>query len=73
MFDDRDAISGPPLSQSIRLNVPKKTKLYVDQTMRERENAVGMYSHAKHMPLHSYHHFNGLCCISLKRYLLTVV
>lgn len=53
MFDDRDAISGPPLAQSIRLNVPKKTKLYVDQTMRERENAVGMYSHSKHIPLHS--------------------
>lgn len=40
VFDDKDS-SGPPTAQSIRLNVPKKTKLYVDQTLRERENAVG--------------------------------
>ncbi|KAM4623579.1 BBSome complex member BBS1 isoform 2-T2 [Polymixia lowei] len=43
VFDDRDNAPGPPLAQSIRLNVPKKTKLYVDQTMRERENAVAMH------------------------------
>uniref|UniRef100_A0A8C9VZM2 BBSome complex member BBS1 n=1 Tax=Scleropages formosus TaxID=113540 RepID=A0A8C9VZM2_SCLFO len=43
VFDDRDTAPGPPLAQSIRLNVPKKTKLYVDQTMRERENAVAMH------------------------------
>lgn len=54
MFEDRDAITGPPVAQSIRLNVPKKTKLYVDQTLRERENAVGMYSHLKLTHLHGY-------------------
>ncbi|KAJ7996328.1 hypothetical protein DPEC_G00235950 [Dallia pectoralis] len=43
VFDDRDSAPGPPLAQSIRLNVPKKTKLYVDQTMRERENSVAMH------------------------------
>uniref|UniRef100_A0A8C7SDW7 Bardet-Biedl syndrome 1 n=1 Tax=Oncorhynchus mykiss TaxID=8022 RepID=A0A8C7SDW7_ONCMY len=43
VFDDRDSAPGPPLAQSIRLNIPKKTKLYVDQTMRERENAVAMH------------------------------
>uniref|UniRef100_A0AAY4A2H3 BBSome complex member BBS1 n=1 Tax=Denticeps clupeoides TaxID=299321 RepID=A0AAY4A2H3_9TELE len=43
VFDERDTAPGPPLAQSIRLNVPKKTKLYVDQTMRERENAVAMH------------------------------
>ncbi|KAJ8265989.1 hypothetical protein GJAV_G00123850 [Gymnothorax javanicus] len=43
VFEDRDMTPGPPLAQSIRLNVPKKTKLYVDQTMRERENAVAMH------------------------------
>lgn len=42
-FDDRDSAPGPPLAQSIRLNVPKKTKLYVDQTLRERENGVEMH------------------------------
>ncbi|KAM3592354.1 uncharacterized protein V6R79_017100 [Siganus canaliculatus] len=42
-FDDRDSAPGPPLAQSIRLNVPKKTKLYVDQTLRERENGLAMH------------------------------
>ncbi|KAF1375333.1 hypothetical protein PFLUV_G00218710 [Perca fluviatilis] len=42
-FEDRDSAPGPPLAQSVRLNVPKKTKLYVDQTLRERENAVAMH------------------------------
>ncbi|XP_071370814.1 Bardet-Biedl syndrome 1 protein [Centroberyx affinis] len=42
-FDDRDAAPGPPLAQSVRLNVPKKTKLYVDQTLRERESGVAMH------------------------------
>nr|XP_046232602.1 Bardet-Biedl syndrome 1 protein [Scatophagus argus] len=42
-FDDRDSTPGPPLAQSIRLNVPKKTKLYVDQTLRERENGAAMH------------------------------
>uniref|UniRef100_UPI003AAC6C9F Bardet-Biedl syndrome 1 protein n=1 Tax=Centroberyx gerrardi TaxID=166262 RepID=UPI003AAC6C9F len=42
-FDDRDSAPGPPPAQSVRLNVPKKTKLYVDQTLRERENGVAMH------------------------------
>ncbi|XP_030610291.1 BBSome complex member BBS1 isoform X1 [Archocentrus centrarchus] len=42
-FDDRDGTPGPPLAQSVRLNVPKKTKLYVDQTLRERENGLTMH------------------------------
>ncbi|XP_075891266.1 BBSome complex member BBS1 [Nelusetta ayraudi] len=42
-FEDRDNTPGPPLAQSVRLNVPKKTKLYVDQTLRERENGVTMH------------------------------
>lgn len=25
-----------------KLQIPKKTKLFVDQTMRERENSIGM-------------------------------
>ncbi|KAM4524562.1 BBSome complex member BBS1 [Odontesthes bonariensis] len=43
VFDDRDCAPGPPLAQSVRLNVPKKTKLYVDQTLRERENGLAMH------------------------------
>ncbi|CAJ0950393.1 unnamed protein product [Ranitomeya imitator] len=42
-FEDKDTTPGPPTGQSIKLNVPKKTKLYVDQTLRERENAVAMH------------------------------
>lgn len=43
VFDERDGTPGPPQAQSVRLNVPKKTKLYVDQTLRERENATAMH------------------------------
>ncbi|KAM9302244.1 BBSome complex member BBS1 [Gastrophryne carolinensis] len=42
-FEDKDTSAGPPTGQSIKLHVPKKTKLYVDQTLRERENAVAMH------------------------------
>ena len=42
-FEEKDLSGGPPAAQNTRLNVPKKTKLFVDQTMRERENAVSMY------------------------------
>ena len=31
---------GPPPEQDIPLDVPKKTKLYVEQTSREREQAI---------------------------------
>ncbi len=40
-FEDKDAIKGALEAQNKKLNVPKKTKLFVDQTLRERENAVG--------------------------------
>ena len=40
-FEERDLAAGPPAAQNVKLNVPKKTKLFVDQTLRERENAVG--------------------------------
>ena len=39
-FEEKDLSGGPPIAQNIKLNVPKKTKLFVDQTLRERENAV---------------------------------
>jgi len=34
---------GPPPEQDIPLDVPKKTKLYVEQTNREREQAIDMH------------------------------
>jgi Bardet-Biedl syndrome 1 protein len=42
-FEERDLSVGPPAAQNIKLNVPKKTKLFVDQTLRERENAVSKW------------------------------
>ena len=35
---------GPPAEQDIPLNIPKKTKLFVELTQRERENAVWMHN-----------------------------
>eukprot|EP00735_Rhodelphis_limneticus_P001522 TRINITY_DN12154_c0_g1::TRINITY_DN12154_c0_g1_i1::g.26505::m.26505 TRINITY_DN12154_c0_g1::TRINITY_DN12154_c0_g1_i1::g.26505 ORF type:complete len:585 (-),score=107.23,sp/Q3V3N7/BBS1_MOUSE/40.00/1e-141,BBS1/PF14779.1/2.4e-77,BBS2_Mid/PF14783.1/4,BBS2_Mid/PF14783.1/91,BBS2_Mid/PF14783.1/2.8e+02,BBS2_Mid/PF14783.1/3.9,PHTB1_N/PF14727.1/1.2e+03,PHTB1_N/PF14727.1/1.6e+02,PHTB1_N/PF14727.1/3.2 TRINITY_DN12154_c0_g1_i1:527-2281(-) len=35
--------TGPPPEQDIPLNVPKKTKLYVEQTQREREEGIEMH------------------------------
>merc|ERR1719335_1244667 len=34
---------GPPAEQDVPLDVPKKTKLYVEQTSREREQAIDMH------------------------------
>ena len=40
-FEDKDIIqSGPPSGQALKLDVPKKTKLFVDQTIREREHGT---------------------------------
>eukprot|EP00743_Colponemidia_sp_Colp-15_P001285 GILK01001408.1.p1 GENE.GILK01001408.1~~GILK01001408.1.p1 ORF type:complete len:595 (-),score=104.03 GILK01001408.1:1181-2929(-) len=35
--------AGPPPEQDVPLNIPKKTKLYVEQTQREREQAADMH------------------------------
>lgn len=35
--------SGPPPEQDMPLPVPKKTRLYVEQSQRERESAVEMH------------------------------
>eukprot|EP00947_MAST-08B_sp_MAST-8B-sp1_P003262 g3262.t1 len=36
-------VAGPPPEQDVPLNVPKKTKLYVEQTQRERDQATEMH------------------------------
>jgi hypothetical protein len=38
-----DGPPGPPPEQDIPLNVPKKTKLYVEQTQRKRDQATEMH------------------------------
>ena len=41
-FDDKDIqTGGPPAGQNHKLDVPKKTKLFIDQTLREREHGTG--------------------------------
>ncbi|XP_041469808.1 Bardet-Biedl syndrome 1 protein-like [Lytechinus variegatus] len=47
-FEDKDMVRGPPASQQQKLNVPKKTKVFVDQTMREREHGVSMHRMFQH-------------------------
>lgn len=40
---DAPGASGPPPEQDVPLAVPKKTRLYVEQTARERDQAVAMH------------------------------
>ena len=42
-FEENDTLHGPPKEQQVKIDVPKRTKLYVDQTLREREQAEAMY------------------------------
>jgi Bardet-Biedl syndrome 1 protein len=45
--------------QVAKLNVPKKTKLFVDQTLRERDNSVLMhrvFQHDLYQVSFSHHH-----------------
>ncbi|XP_071492569.1 BBSome complex member BBS1-like [Diadema antillarum] len=48
LFEDKDVLRGPPASQQQKLNVPKKTKVFVDQTMREREHGISMHRMFQH-------------------------
>ncbi len=42
VLDDKDTQQhGPPKAQAMKLNLPKKTKVIVDQTVREREQFAG--------------------------------
>ena len=40
-FDQKSSVGGPPAAQNVKLDVPKKTKLFLDQTVRERESGSG--------------------------------
>jgi len=42
-LDVSSTTPGPPPEQDIPLDVPKKTKLYVEQTSRERDQAIDMH------------------------------
>ncbi|MEJ1273543.1 dipeptidylpeptidase 3 [Cricetulus griseus] len=43
VFVEGTGETGPPLAQTTKLNVPRKTRLYVDQTLREREAGTAMH------------------------------
>lgn len=42
-FEPTSGSAGPPPEQDVPLSIPKKTKLYVEQTQREREQATEMH------------------------------
>jgi len=42
-FDEKSLTVGAPMGQMQKLNIPKKTKVFVDQTLREREEAGRMH------------------------------
>lgn len=43
LLEIKEPSPGPPKTQMAKLNVPKKTKVFVDQTIRERESAIGKH------------------------------
>ncbi|XP_037076017.1 LOW QUALITY PROTEIN: Bardet-Biedl syndrome 1 protein homolog [Pollicipes pollicipes] len=42
-FEPQEPAGALPGARELKLNIPKKTKLFVDQTMRERENSQSMH------------------------------
>ena len=40
-FEVKDMTPGPPGTQLEKLNIPKRTKVYVDQMAREKESGTG--------------------------------
>ncbi|PAA49857.1 hypothetical protein BOX15_Mlig015041g1, partial [Macrostomum lignano] len=46
--DGAGGVGGPPAKQFSRLPLPKKTRLFVDQTLRERDCAVSMHRQFLH-------------------------
>nr|XP_055170747.1 Bardet-Biedl syndrome 1 protein isoform X2 [Nyctereutes procyonoides] len=43
VFVEARGEAGPPPAQAMKLSVPRKTRLYVDQTLREREAGTAMH------------------------------
>uniref|UniRef100_A0A7N5JL06 BBSome complex member BBS1 n=1 Tax=Ailuropoda melanoleuca TaxID=9646 RepID=A0A7N5JL06_AILME len=43
VFVEAGGEAGPPAAQAMKLSVPRKTRLYVDQTLREREAGTAMH------------------------------
>merc|ERR1712151_93931 len=58
-LDVSSSTPGPPPEQDIPLDVPKKTKLYVEQTSRERDQAIDMHR--------TFQRARSLCHFALSR------
>ena len=56
-FDSKSTFAGPPAAQSVKLDIPKKTKLFLDQTVREREAGPGKVTELLTVTLSANHHF----------------
>ena len=41
MFENKSPNIGPPAAQMQKMDIPRKTKLFLDQTVRERESGSG--------------------------------
>ena len=41
VFENKSPTLGPPAAQMQKMDVPRKTKLFLDQTVRERESGSG--------------------------------
>ncbi|RCN24132.1 hypothetical protein ANCCAN_30178, partial [Ancylostoma caninum] len=39
-LDERVDLAAPPKAYNIKLNIPKKSKIFIDQTVRERDNVT---------------------------------
>jgi Bardet-Biedl syndrome 1 protein len=48
VFESRSASVGPPAAQQTKMDVPRKTKLFLDQTVRERDSGIEMYRQFQH-------------------------
>ena len=48
LSEGKENISGPPPQQYQKLNVPRKTKTFVDQTLRERDHGTTMHRIFQH-------------------------
>jgi len=48
LSEGKENVSGPPPQQYQKLNVPRKTKTFVDQTLRERDNGTTMHRIFQH-------------------------
>lgn len=51
VFAEGGGEAGPPPAQATKLSVPRKTRLYVDQTLRERESGTGEQNLLSRCPL----------------------